>query len=333
MRKYEELKERLDRGDVIRLDGAVGTQLQATGVPMDPYCWAAIANVTHPYTVRKMHADYIKAGAEVITTNTYSAARHNYELVGLGDQFEELNLRAVALAEDARDRAGRGPVYIAGSVSNFGAWTEGQYQSFVERGDIGGRVSVLGLRTRSLITEEQARRNLREQAEILADAGVDFLLAEATGDPVQREWVIEAVSAVGIPWWAGFKCHVDEGDDTILSGYGSDTRLADELDDRLPLDADVVSVFHSCVEDTSASIPVVRSRWRGALGAYPEAGRRDYVKAFADPNVDNKHSVDDWVKVARDWVSEGVQVIGGCCGMGVDYIAALDGKLPDRISG
>ncbi len=125
---YQEVKERLERGEVIRLDGAVGTQLQAMGVPMDPYCWAAIANYSHPYTVRKMHEDYIKAGVDVITTNTYSAARHNYEAVGLTDQVIELNLRAVALAQEARDRVADRPVYIAGSISNFGAWTEKQYQ-------------------------------------------------------------------------------------------------------------------------------------------------------------------------------------------------------------
>ena len=126
MSHYQALKNRLDQGDVIKLDGAVGTQLQAMGVPMDPYCWAAIANHTHPYTVRKMHEDYVRAGVDVITTNSYSAARHNYEAVGLTDQVIELNLKAVALAQEARDRVAEKPVYIAGSISNFGGWTERQ---------------------------------------------------------------------------------------------------------------------------------------------------------------------------------------------------------------
>ena len=102
MVKYQDLKERLGRGEVIVLDGAVGTQLQTMGVPMDPYCWAAIANYSHPYTVRKMHEDYIKAGVDVITTNTYSSAHHNYEPVGLSEQVFELNLRAVVLADGNR---------------------------------------------------------------------------------------------------------------------------------------------------------------------------------------------------------------------------------------
>ena len=70
MPEYKDLKERIDRGETIILDGAIGTQLQSMGAANDPYCWAAIANHSHPYTVRKMHEDYIKAGAEIITTNT-----------------------------------------------------------------------------------------------------------------------------------------------------------------------------------------------------------------------------------------------------------------------
>ena len=329
MADYSTLKARLHENEIILLDGAIGTQLQATGVPMDPFCWAAMGNHTHPDTVRKMHEDYIRAGADVITTNTYSAARHNYESAGLSDLVSELNLRAVVLAQEARERAADRPVYIAGSVSNFGAWTEAQYQR--RRRGVGASATV-GLRTRSLITEAQARRNLAEQVMILVDAGVDLLIAEATGDEEQREWVLEAVAGGGVPYWAGFKCHLNEGEETPRSGYNSGGLLADELDARLPLDADVLSIFHSTIEDTSAAIPVVQSKWKGPLGAYPEAGRKDYVQAFADPNVENPHSLDEWVATAKRWVESGVQVIGGCCGMGLDHIRALEGQLPDRLA-
>ncbi len=326
---YSTLKARLQDKEIIRLDGAVGTQLQATGVPMNPYCWAAIANHTHPSTVRKMHEDYIRAGADVITTNTYSAARHNYEAAGLGQLVSELNLRAVVLAQEARDRVADRPVYIAGSVSNFGAWMESEYQRYSRspRGTVSG-----GIIMRSLITEAQARRNLAEQVAILVDAGVDFLIAEATGNEVQREWVLEAVTASGLPYWAGFKCHVDDGEEAPRSGYMSERLLSDELDARLPLDADVVCIFHSTIEDTDAAIPVVRSRWQGALGAYPEAGRKDYTQAVADPNVENPHTLDEWVATAKRWTGNGVQVIGGCCGMGLDHIRALEGQLPERLA-
>ncbi len=327
MAAYDDLKQRLANREVILLDGAVGTQLQATGVPMNPCCWAAIGNHTHPYTVRKMHEDYIRAGVDVITTNTYSAARHNYEAAGLSERVAELNYRAVALAREARDRVAEKPVWIAGSVSNFGALTEEQYVVY-RKGP--GRTITRGMRARSVITAEQAMRNLEEQAALLADAGVDFLIAEATGTDLQRRWVLDAVASAGLPYWAGFKCHVRQGEDAVRTGYFSDLLLADELDEALPLDADVLSLFHSTIEDTDRALPLVRSKWPGPIGCYPEAGRRDYVQAFADPNVENPHTLEEWVATAQSWTERGVQVIGGCCGMGLDHIHALRGQLPQR---
>ena len=164
---YANLERRLARREVILLDGAIGTRLQSMGVPMSGLAWAAAALESHPFTVRRMHEEYVAAGVDIITTNTYSSARHNLEPLGLGDKVVELNLRAVMLAQDARDRtAGDRPPLIAGSVSNFGLRVacEGDYE---ER--------------RSETSEAQARANLRQQADILAEAGVDFLIAESTG--------------------------------------------------------------------------------------------------------------------------------------------------------
>lgn len=331
---YANLKDRLINGEVILLDGAIGTQLQAMGVPMDPYCWAAIANHTHPYTVRKMHEKYIRAGVDVITTNTYSSARHNYEPVGLTDQVIEMNYRAVALAEEARDRVATKPVYIAGSISNFGGWQEGGFfsnTSYKQRG------TPYGFRTHSLTTPEQIKRNLRDQAEMLAEAGVDFIMAEATGDSIQRQWVLEAAQSVGLPYWAGFKCHISHDGTQLMSGYQSNELLADELAERLPLACDVLNMFHSNIEDTTRSIPIIQTHWQGAVGAYPEAGRRDqegrhdYVQDSADESIANEYTPEEYVNIANEWVNQGVQVIGGCCGMGLPYIEALNGSLPKKV--
>ena len=121
MSGYESLAKKFADKEVVILDGAVGTQLQAMGVPMNTFAWAAEALHSHPFTVRRMHEDYIRAGCDVITVNTYASARHNLEPLGQADLTRELNLRAVMLADDARERAGKDrPVWIAGSVSNFG---------------------------------------------------------------------------------------------------------------------------------------------------------------------------------------------------------------------
>ena len=82
MTDYQDLKARLDRGDTIILDGAIGTQLQDMGVPMHPVGWCAPANLTHPGTVAQMHERYIRAGSDVITANTFSTIRPKMEGAG-----------------------------------------------------------------------------------------------------------------------------------------------------------------------------------------------------------------------------------------------------------
>jgi methionine synthase I (cobalamin-dependent) len=327
MPAYQELKNRIEKGETILLDGAIGTQLQAMGAPNNPYCWAAMANHTHPYTVRRMHENYIQAGADIITTNTYSAARHNYEPAGLADVVYELNLRAVVLAQEARSRVANKPVYIAGSVSNFGAWTEEIYHLWSKTGRLQQRNTDFGMRMHGVMTEQQIRRNLDEQVGILIDAGVDFLIAEPTGNLQQRKWVFQAVAASGIPFWAGYKCHRDEQTGAILSGYESEMLLEAELEELLPIGGDVVCIFHSDMQDTTSAIPIVKSNWSGAICVFLEAGRRDYVQALATPGETSSYSTQEWLQVTRKWMAEGVQIIGGCCGIGLEYIRALRDAL------
>ena len=144
------LQQRLDEGEVVVLDGAMGTELEKRGVPMDDAAWSAAALMTHPDTVRAVHEDYVRAGADVIITNTFAAARHVLEPAGMGERFLELNARAVRLAKEAREVAADGPVFVAGSISTFTARYDYNYEPRAEK----------------------ARANYREQAEVLADSGV-----------------------------------------------------------------------------------------------------------------------------------------------------------------
>ena len=324
MSDYADLRARIDAREVIILDGAVGTQLQRMEVPMSHDAWAGIALETHPFTVRRLHELYIEAGVDVITTNTYSSARHNLLPLGLGDKMHELNLRAVMLARDARDRAARErPVWIGGSVSNYGlmAGAEPGWRDFKY---FRGRVET---------SEEQARANLREQAGILAESGVDFLIAEPTGSTVQRRWVFEACLATGLPVWSGFKCRRDAADGSLKVGYQSEDPFDTEFDALAALGGELVTVFHSPVDATDDALAVVRAHWNGPVGVYPEAERSDYVAAHRDDSVETKLTPDEFVARASRWVSEGVQVIGGCCGIEIEYIRPLRDALPERLPG
>ena len=112
------LDERLARGEVILMDGGVSTEIQKHGVAMDKQIWSGTAHRDHAGVVRRVHEDYIRAGAQVITANTFATARHVLESVGLEGEFEAINRQAVEVAIEARDNAAQGEVWIAGSISS-----------------------------------------------------------------------------------------------------------------------------------------------------------------------------------------------------------------------
>jgi S-methylmethionine-dependent homocysteine/selenocysteine methylase len=319
MSQFDNLEKRIGQGEVIILDGAIGTQLQEMGLPIQHTAWAATALQTHPSTVQLMHELYVKAGVDILTTNTYASARHNLEPLGMGDLTGELNRRAVILAREARDKAGRDrPVLIAGSISNFGMTTSGE--------------DLATLRQRTRFTEEQFRANLREQAELLLEAGVDFLLAESTGSNTHRKWVSDACKSTGAPFWVGFKVRREPEDAAVRTGYLSNDGFADVLEDVMSHGGSVLSVFHSGIDDTSAALEIALKHWPGPLGAYPDAERKDYMSQARDRSAENKVSPEEFARRAGQWVESGVQIIGGCCGYGLPYIRPLRDALPQRIA-
>jgi S-methylmethionine-dependent homocysteine/selenocysteine methylase len=298
-----ELERRMGEGEVVVLDGATGTELEKRGVPMDDAAWCAAALVTHPETVREVHEDYIRAGAEVIITNTFPTSRHVLEPAGLGERFRELNELAVELAKQARENAAERPVYLAGSISTFSARHDNALQPH----------------------EAEARANYREQAEVLAGAGVDLIALEMLRDVRQAGYAVEGAAATGLPIWAGFSCKRRE-DGTVVLWDGENT-LAEALEEVPLSGVSVVSVMHTLVEDAPAALDEVARRWGGLVGAYPHAGR------FVMPNwqftdeISPRVFADEAVK----WTDVGARAVGGCCGIGPDHVRMLRETFPARM--
>lgn len=291
----ENLRQRLEKEETLLLDGATGTELEKRGVPMDDAAWCATALATHPEVVREVHEDYIRAGAEVIITNTFPAAKHVLEEAGMGDRFRELNARAAELAREARENAAEGQVYIAGSISTFPARLDHGY-------DPG---------------EREARDNYAEQAEVLAEGGVDLIALEMMRDVEQTRYAIEAALKTRLPVWLGFSCK-RTADGTVVLWDERDT-LAEALE-SLPLrDISLVSIMHTQTEDTVPALHEVRERWDGPVGAYPHYGE------FVMPNWQfiDKISPEDFAAEAQQWIEAGAHAIGGCCGTGPEHVRVL----------
>ena len=314
---YEALMTRIAHGETLLLDGAIGTELQRLGVPMDNTAWAATALATHPQTVLQMHRQYLEAGCDIITTNTFSAARHNLDPIDLGARTLELNRLAVELAQQARAQCAARPVAIAGSLSQFGILVDGEPGLALHRHAVPGSQVEFG--------RAQARYNIREQAECLVEAGVDLLLLESTGNMIQRRWLLEETDHLDIPRWLGYRVRLDG--DAVRVGYGSQELFATSLSILQEHDIDGVAIFHSLVADTSAGLAELRQHWPGLIAAYPEAGRSDYTASSRDDSEASSISPAELVEVFNEWIASGVAVVGGCCGIDAEYYADLEQQL------
>ena len=300
------LNARLQQGELLILDGATGTELQRRGAPMHGIAWSAAALQTHPDLVRALHEDYIHAGADVIITNSFSTHRHLLEPAGLADSFHELNRRAVALAREARERAAADrPVYIAASISTF----------------LGELDPV------NWPPPEQVSAWYREQAEVLAEAGADLFFLEMMRDLERGPRAAEAAIATGLPAWAAFTCRVTDDSRVVLIRDDHSPVIQDELATAVEVFAGLgvagCSVMHSEVSETAAALRVLREHWPGPVGAYAHSGH------FVMPNwqFESVISPEAYAEAAAGWVAGGVQLVGGCCGIGPDHIRTLRRQL------
>ena len=305
--------------EIIVLDGAVGSEIARLGGVMDDAAWCAVANKTHPDTVRRVHEDYVRAGTNVVTANTFATCRHVLEGAGLGTETVAINTRAVELAREALENVGPDrPVAVAGSMSNNLAW-------------IPGTVSP---DPRYLPTLEQEAANYRELAETLAEAGVDLLLMEMMSDVERATIVTQAAVATGLPVWIGISCtlrddgsvtawdmQVEEPPGRLAADHRAQEPITLEpiIDALIALGPKVVGIMHSTVRATSPGLELLFQRWDGPVMAYPEAADSHEV----EPAVFAAH--------CRSWVEGGVQAIGGCCGTTIHHIRSMVSELPDAV--
>jgi homocysteine S-methyltransferase len=294
------LHARLDAGGTILIDGGTGTELERRDVPMNARAWCGAANFDHADVLRAIHEDYIRAGAEVITANTYASSRQALEPIGFGGDVERANRVAVEAALEARRRAAQRDVAVAGSISDF----------FTDRDNP------------EWFLDSRLRATYREQAEVLAEAGVDLLAMEMMQEPEIAIPAIEAALDTGLPVWVGASCRTaDAGRLGFFDSPDRDFRELLEAIDGLPVG--VVGIMHSEVPDIARGLEAVRERWTGPLAVYPESGY------FTMPHWQfvDIISTDDLVAEARGWREQGVQIIGGCCGIGPEHIEALHAAI------
>ncbi len=304
------LDQKLSDGETIVLDGATGTELEKRGATMNDASWCALATRTHPDVLHQIHADYIRAGADIITANTYASTLAMLEAAGEAEAFDELNRDAIRIARKARDEIADRPVAIAGSIS-------------VSRAIEPGTDRIV---TPDNISEKYWRAKFSAKADILASEGVDLIMMEMMRDLDMSAWATEEAVKTGLPVWVGIACEKDK--DGRLVGFGRhDVELKQIIDGLGGLGGQVMGLMHSTIDDTRDALPVFLDNWDGPLAVYPESGHFEMPSwQFSDviePSV--------FARLTADWVKTGVQIVGGCCGIGPEHIIEMVAQLPDRV--
>ena len=296
------LLKRLSGEQLVVLDGAIGSELQRRGVPMNDNAWCGMANVSHADDVLSVHEDYIRAGCDIITTNTFATARHVLELTTLKDRVREVNEQAVSLAKDARQKHPDRDILIAGSMS-----------------------CMPGMGSTTLPSDERAFENYQEQAQILASSGVDLILCEELVTVENARVVLRAAKTTGLPVFAGFSAQMTKGGTLVNKSLGAltegcDGKPLDELViDAMAVGGDAAGIMHTTVEAVAPSLEALRTVWGGPTYCYPESGMSKY------PNWDFEHTIgpDEFAAHADAWIRAGARMLGGCCGTGPEHISAL----------
>jgi homocysteine S-methyltransferase len=299
-------RDKLASGRVLLLDGGTGSELRRRGYAHHARAWSAPAALTDFDLLRSIQSDYIAAGADVITTNTFAATRFVLGAAGLGERTGEVVARAVAAAREACEASGR-DVAIAGSMS-----------CLPPGGD-----------PRAYPEPRSEKAAYRELAEQLAAEGVDFIALEMLEDTEHASRACEAARDTGLPVWLGVSCRLSD-DGSLVAFDFPETPLARVLDAVLRFAPDAVNVMHSSPGAVAPSLRAIRARSPAVVGAYPEL--ENGIAGFADNRVPGDGSPRDrratlspheLAALASYWIGAGARIVGGCCGATPSHIRAL----------
>lgn len=280
----------------------MGRELRARGVDVMTAIWSANGLIKAPDTVRQIHLDYIAAGADIITTNTYGIIRNNLAIEGLEDQFKALNVLACNLAGQARQESGTS-VLIAGSLPPLA----GSY-----RPDLVGEIEdILPL--------------YMEQAELLAPY-VDLILCETMSSAAEARAAAMAACQTGKPVWVAWTLHEDRSGN-LRSGE-TISLAADFLSD-LPVTGFLVNCC--APESITEALPHLVATGADFIGGYantfqpiPEDWNLEGNKQ-TDGSLDLRSDLDPdrYAEHVGRWLQAGANAVGGCCGTRPAHISKI----------
>jgi len=277
---------------LIVADGAMGTMLYAKGIFINR-CFDEL-NLSAPDLVREIHREYVKAGAELLETNTFGANRVRLAAFGFEEKLEAINRAGVQLAREAAGEK----AFVAGAL-----------------GPLGVPIEPLGP-----TSFEEARAIFYEQAQALVHAGVDLIVLETFHRLDElRQAVLAAREAAGPEMIVLAQVTVE--DDGRLRD-GTSTEMFTRTLDQLPADA----IGVNCSAGPKVVLETIEKMacfTRKPLSAMPNAG----LPAKVEGRNIYLCSPEYMAQYARRFIRAGVRIIGGCCGTTPEHIKQIRSEL------
>ncbi len=291
---YDRFLKRMRAGEILVLDGAMGTELIRRGIPIPEPLWSAAANLENPAAVLNIHQEYVASGAQIITTNTFRTTPRSYRRAGYS-QPEETAWRSLGSAVTLAKQAAGDECLVAGSIAPL----EDCYQPQ----DFPGAAT--------------AAEEFGVIANRLVDAGVDFLLLETMGNCREVEAVLRATAFLGVPCWLSF---ITTDGKHLLDG--TPLRKAVELACRF--DIDVLLLNCSLLSNILIGVDEVARHWPGLWGAYPNLG---VDMPSSDGVFEDVISESEFITGMKQLLDRGASVLGACCGSGPGHIRLINSIL------
>jgi len=285
--RAQEFRAQLARRAIVA-DGAMGTMLYAKGVFINR-CYDEL-NLSAPDMVRQIHQEYVKAGAEILETNTFGANRMRLAAFGFAEKLAAINEAGVRLArEAARENA-----FVAGAV-----------------GPLGARIEPLGPTSFA-----EARAIFREQIDVLLDAGVDLLILETFGNLEElHQAVFAAREASGPEMVIVAQVTIDDNGNLL---DGTETEVFTERLNEWPVDV----IGCNCSVGPKATLETIERMMAHSskpMSAMPNAG----VPVRVEGRNLYLCSPEYMAQYARRLLWAGTRIVGGCCGTTPEHIRLI----------
>lgn len=265
------------------IDGAMGSEFIKRGITLPAHTWSSQLNIESEEIVYNIHKEYVNAGSNYLTTNTFRSTPRSYIKSGLNiEDAAIIAKRSLERAVYLAKKAAKNTTKILGSIAPL----EDCYKPNLYPGNKIARIEFMQL------------------ASWFNNTNIDIFLLETMNCIAETETAIKVLSNFDKPIWVGF---VLENNKNLLSGES----LHDAINMIKKYNIDCLFINCTPIQDTYNILSKISNQWHKRWGIYPNLG---HGKPSPDGDIRSVHSDEQFIEVCKEAINQGASIIGGCCG-------------------